>query len=63
MGLVMKIQSIKSELQKYEVGVANVTRITLTDHGSEKTIIYRIDYETKDATYVGMIVPHEVEYK
>lgn len=59
----MSIKSIKSELQKYEIGVDSVTRITFTDHGSEKTIIYRIDYETKDATYVGMIVPHEIEYK
>lgn len=58
----MIIKSIKSELAEYEVDVDNVTRITLTDHGSDKTIIYKIEYETKDALYVGMIVPHQVEY-
>lgn len=58
----MTIKSIRSELAEYEVGVDNVTRITLTDHGSDKTIIYKIEYETKDALYVGMLVPHSVVY-
>lgn len=58
----MTIKSIKNELAEYEIGVDNVTRITLTDHGSEKTIIYKIEYEKKDALYVGMIIPHSVEY-
>lgn len=58
----MIIKSIKSELAEYEVDVDNVTRITLTDHGSDKTVIYKIEYVAKDSIYAGMIVPHKVEY-
>ncbi len=58
----MRIQLIKSKLAEYEVGVDNVTRISLTDHGSDKTIIYKIEFEQKEPLYVGMIVPHIVNY-
>lgn len=59
----MKIKKIKCELFVYEVGIDDVARIELTDHGSDKTIIYKVVKETKEETYAGMTMPHEVEYE
>lgn len=59
----MKIKKIKSELFVYEVGIDDVARIELTDHGSDKTIIYKVVKETKEEKYAGMTVPHTVEYE
>ncbi|PKE64240.1 hypothetical protein [Macrococcoides caseolyticum] len=59
----MKIKKIRCELFEYEVGIDDVTRIELTDHGSDKTIIYKVVKETKEETYAGMTMPHEVEYE
>ncbi|TDM32705.1 hypothetical protein ETI03_03125 [Macrococcoides canis] len=59
----MKIKKIKSELFEYEVGIDDVARIELTDHGSDKTFIYKIVKATKEETYAGMTMPHTVEYE
>lgn len=59
----MKIKKIKSELFVYEVGIDDVARIELTDHGSDKTIIYKVVKETNEETYTGMTMPHTVEYE
>lgn len=59
----MKIKKIKSELFEYEVGIDDVARIELTDHGSDKTIIYKVMKETKEEIYAGMTIPHTVEYE
>lgn len=59
----MKIKKIKSELFVYEVGIDGVARIELTDHGSDKTIIYKVVKETNEETYAGMTIPHTVEYE
>lgn len=63
MGFDMKIKKIKSELFEYEVGIDDVARIELTDHGSDKTIIYKVVKATKEETYAGMTIPHTVEYE
>ncbi|TDM43472.1 hypothetical protein ETI09_03610 [Macrococcoides canis] len=63
MGSDMKIKKIKSELFEYEVGIDDVARIELTDHGSDKTIIYKVVKATKEETYAGMTIPHTVEYE
>ncbi|UTH07934.1 hypothetical protein [Macrococcoides canis] len=59
----MKIKKIKSELFEHEVGIDDVARIELTDHGSDKTIIYKIVKATKEETYAGMTIPHTIEYE
>jgi len=59
----MKIKKIRCELFEYEVGIDDVTRIELTEHGSDKTIIYKVVKATKEAVYVGMTIPHTVEYE
>lgn len=59
----MKIKKIKCELFEYEVGIDDVARIELTDHGSDKTIIYKVVKKTKEETYAGMTMPHTVEYE
>lgn len=59
----MTIKSIRCELFVYEVGIDDVARIELTDHGSDKTIIYKVVKETNEETYVGMTMPHTVEYE
>ncbi|WP_354679908.1 hypothetical protein MRN59_05790 [Macrococcoides caseolyticum] len=59
----MTIKSIRCELFVYEVGIDDVARIELTDHGSDKIIIYKVVKETKEETYAGMTMPHEVEYE
>ncbi|WP_157891070.1 hypothetical protein [Macrococcoides canis] len=59
----MKIKKIKSELFEYEVGIDDVARIELTDHGSDKTIICKVVKATKEETYAGMTIPHTVEYE
>lgn len=59
----MKIKKIKCELFVYEVGIDDVARIELTNHGSDKTTIYKVVKETNEETYVGMTMPHEVEYE
>ncbi|PKE27133.1 hypothetical protein [Macrococcoides caseolyticum] len=59
----MTIKSIRCELFVYEVGIDDVARIELTDHGSDKTIIYKVVKETKEETYAGMTIPHTVEYE
>lgn len=63
MGFDMKIKKIKSELFEYEVGIDDVARIELTNHGSDKTIIYKIVKATKEETYAGMTIPHTIEYE
>lgn len=63
MGSDMKIKKIKSELFEYEVGIDDVARIELTDHGSDKTIIYKVVKAIKEETYAGMTIPHTVEYE
>lgn len=59
----MKIKKIRCELFEYEVGIDDVARIELTDHGSDKTIIYKIVKATKEETYAGMTISHTVEYE
>ena len=59
----MKIKKIRCELFEYEVGIDDVARIELTDHGSDKTIIYKVVKETKEETYAGMTMPHTVKYE
>ncbi|UBH14127.1 hypothetical protein [Macrococcus armenti] len=59
----MKIKKIKSELFEYEVGIDDVTRIELTEHGSDKTIIYKVVKARKEVFYAGMTIPHTVEYE
>ncbi|MDJ1110650.1 hypothetical protein [Macrococcus sp. S115] len=59
----MKIKKIRCELFVYEVGIDDVARIELTNHGSDKTIIYKVVKETNEETYAGMTMPHEVEYE
>lgn len=59
----MKIKKIRCELFEYEVGIDDVARIELTDHGSDKTIIYKVVKATKEETYAGMTIPHTVEYE
>ncbi|UOB21488.1 hypothetical protein [Macrococcus armenti] len=59
----MKIKKIRCELFECEVGIDDVARIELTDHGSDKTIIYKIVKATKEETYAGMTIPHTVEYE
>lgn len=60
----MTITKIGDENICYEVGKEGVAGIFLTDHGNEKTIIYKVVNEKGELiVHAGLLVPHEVEKK
>lgn len=57
----MEIIKISSDTLSYEV-VEEVGGIYLTDHGNEKTTIYKItDTKGELIVHAGLLSPHEVE--
>lgn len=58
----VEIHKISCDILCYEVGKEGVAEITLTDHGNEKTTIYKVvDEKGKLIVHVGLLIPHVVE--
>lgn len=56
----MAINQIYNDREVYKVGKDNVSEITLTNHGNEKLMIYRVVYEDGELLFVGLL-EHGIE--
>lgn len=57
------ISRVRCDAMEYEVGKKGVASIELTDHGSEKTEVYKVcDLEGNLIVYAGLLKGHDIEF-